>query len=76
MVPAQHSGQLIIDARPVDGGSGTFRADVPPMEAYPLDMNLHIGPAFIPSSLEFSTSGCWKVTATLGRSKVVLHVNM
>ena len=68
--------QLIIDARRIDGGSGTFRAEVPPMAAYPLDMNLHIGPGFIPSSLEFSTGGCWKVTATLGRSKVVLHVNI
>ena len=68
--------QLTIDGRRVDGRPGTFRADVPPMEAYPLDMNLHIGPGFIPSSLEFSTGGCWKVTATLGRSKVVLHVNI
>ncbi len=58
--------------RRVDGGSGTFHADIPPVESYPLGLNANIGPGFIPSNLEFSTGGCWKVTAQLGRSRVVL----
>ena len=67
-------GPLTITGRRVDGAGGTFRADLPPVESYPLDLNLHIGPGFIPSSLEFSSPGCWRVTARLGDSKVVLHV--
>jgi hypothetical protein len=69
-------GPLRVDARRVDGGTGTFRARIPRMESYPLDLNLHVGPGFIPSSLEFSSPGCWKVTARLGTSKVVLHVDV
>jgi hypothetical protein len=65
-------GPLTATARRVDGGTGTFHFDVPPVESYPLALNASIGPGFIPSSLEFSTGGCWKVTARLGRSRVVL----
>ena len=67
---------LTIEGRRVDGGDGTFHADLPPMTSYPLDLNLHIGPGFIPSNLEFSSAGCWKVIATLGSSRVVLYVNL
>jgi hypothetical protein len=67
-------GPLTITGRRVDGSAGTFRADLPAVESYPLDQNLHIGPGFIPSSLEFSRPGCWRVTARLGASRVVLHV--
>jgi hypothetical protein len=69
-------GQLTIAGRRVDGGSGTFRADIPPMEAYPRDLNLAIGPGFIPSSLEFSAGGCWKVIARFRESKVVLYLDV
>jgi hypothetical protein len=67
-------GQLTISGRRVDGGSGTFQADLPPMDAYPLDLNPW--PGFIPSSFTFSTGGCWKVTAQLGRSKVALYFDV
>jgi hypothetical protein len=65
-------GPLTVTGRRVDGGSGTFHAAIPPVESYPLALNAGIGPGFIPSSLEFSTGGCWKVTARLGQSRVVL----
>lgn len=68
-------GQLTIEGRRVDG-PGTFRADIPPMEAYPRDLNLDIGPGFIPSSLGFSAGGCWKVTAKFRDSKVVLYLDV
>ena len=68
-------GQLTIEGRRVDG-PGTFRADIPPMEAYPRDLNLAIGPGFIPSSLGFSAGGCWKVTAKFRDSKVVLYLDV
>lgn len=69
-------GPLTVEGRRIDGDRGTFRADLPPVESYPLDLNLHIGPGFIPSSFEFSSPGCWKLTARLGDSKVVLHVRV
>jgi hypothetical protein len=46
------------------------------VESYPLALNAGIGPGFIPSSFEFSTGGCWKVTARLGRSRVVLFFDI
>ena len=69
-------GQLTVTARRVDGGTGTFNADIPPVEAYPLGLNPSIGPGFIPSNLEFSTGGCWKVTARLADSQLVLYVDI
>ena len=75
MVQAQ-PGQLTVTARRVDGGTGTFNADIPPVEAYPLGLNASIGPGFIPSNLEFSTGGCWKVTARLADSRLVLYVDI
>lgn len=65
-------GPLTVAGRRVDGGAGAFHADIPPVESYPLGLNANIGPGFIPSTLEFSTGGCWKVSARLGRSNVVL----
>jgi len=49
---------------------------MPPVESYPLGINADIGPGFIPSSFEFSSGGCWKVTARLGRSRVVLFFDI
>jgi hypothetical protein len=69
-------GPLTVTGRRVDGGSGVFHFDMPPVESYPLWLNAGIGPGFIPSSFEFSTGGCWKVTARLGRSRVVLFVDI
>jgi hypothetical protein len=66
-------GQLTIEGRRVDGATGSFRADIPPMEAYPRNMNVA---GFIPSGLEFSTGGCWKITARFRDSKVVLHLDV
>jgi hypothetical protein len=63
-------GPVTVTGKRVDGGAGTFRFDMPPVESYPLALNANIGPGFIPSSLEFSTGGCWKVTARLGRSQL------
>ena len=67
-------GELTIKGRRIDGGSGAARVHLPPMESYPLDLNPHIGPGFIPSSFEFPGDGCWQLTARLGTSKVVLRV--
>lgn len=69
-------GPVRVTGRRVDGGSGTFNFDMPPVESYPLGLNADIGPGFIPSSLEFSSGGCWKVTARLGRSRVVLFLDI
>jgi hypothetical protein len=69
-------GPVTVTGKRVDGGAGTFRFDMPPVESYPLALNANIGPGFIPSSLEFSTGGCWKVTARLGRSRVVLFFDI
>jgi hypothetical protein len=69
-------GPVTVTGRRVDGGSGTFHFDMPPVESYPLGLNASIGPGFIPSSLEFSSGGCWKVTARLGRSRVVLFFDI
>lgn len=69
-------GQLTIDGHRVDGGSGSFRADIPPMESYPRSLNQGLGPGFIPSALDFSTNGCWKVIAHFRDSKVVLYVDV
>jgi len=66
-------GQLAIEGVRVDGGSGTFRADIPAMESYPIWLNQA---GFIPTGLEFSTGGCWKVTARFRDSKVVLYVDV
>jgi hypothetical protein len=68
--------ELTVQAERIDGDGGAFRADLPPMGSYPLDLNLHIGPGFMPSHLEFSAPGCWRVVATLGDSSVVFHVNV
>jgi hypothetical protein len=69
-------GPLEVTGRRVDGGAATFVADLPPVESYPLDLNLHIGKGFIPSHLDFSTGGCWKVTARLGTSSLVQYVDI
>ena len=69
-------GPLTVTGHRVDGGSGDFHFDMPPVESYPLWLNAGIGPGFIPSSFEFSTGGCWKVTARLGRSRVVLFFDI
>jgi hypothetical protein len=69
-------GPVTVTGTRVDGGAGTFHFDMPPVESYPLALNANIGPGFIPSSLEFSTGGCWKVTARLGRSRVVLFFDI
>jgi hypothetical protein len=66
-------GQLRISGRRIDGGAGTFRVDLPPMDAYPLNLD---PTGFIPSSFDFSAGGCWKVTARLGRSKVTLFFDI
>lgn len=70
------SGQLVITAHRVDGRSGKFTADLPPMSAYPVKANAHVGTGFIPSRVTFSTGGCWKVTARLRRSRVVQYVDI
>ena len=67
---------LTVQADQVDGDGGTFHAVLPPVGSYPLDLNLHIGPRFMPSHLEFSEPGCWRVVATLGDSRVVFHVDI
>ena len=69
-------GPVTVTGRRADGGSGTFHFEMPPVESYPLGLNADIGPGFIPSSLEFSSGGCWKVTARLGRSRVVLFFDI
>jgi hypothetical protein len=69
-------GELTIKGRRIDGGSGTVRVHLPAVESYPLDMNLHIGPGFIPSSFDFPGDGCWQLTARLGTSKVVLRLRI
>jgi hypothetical protein len=69
-------GPVTVTGRRVDGGEGTFHFDMPPVESYQLWMNADIGPGFIPSSLEFSSGGCWKVVARLGRSRVVLNFHI
>ncbi len=74
------SGQLVITAHRVDGASGDFTAEIPPMSGYPVTTNAAtkkaIGTGFMPSSLAFSEGGCWKVTAKLGRSHVVQYVDI
>ena len=67
------AGELTIDGSRVGRGPGQFRADVPPMASYPFQMNRA---GFIPSRLEFSTRGCWKVTARFRSSKVVLYLDV
>jgi hypothetical protein len=46
-------------------GPGTFQADVAPVGSYPAT-------GFLPSTLTFSTGGCWRVIGRLRASKVVL----
>jgi hypothetical protein len=46
------------------------------MEYYPRWLNAGLGPGFIPTALEFSTRGCWKVTARFRDSKVVVYVDV
>lgn len=65
-------GLFTIDARRVGAPGGVFTLDMPPVESYPLRLNSP--PGFIPSTLTFSKPGCWKVTARLGRTALVLHV--
>ena len=70
------NGPVAVSGRRAHGGTGTFHFEMPPVASYPLDLNASIGPGFIPSLLEFSTGGCWKVTGRLGRSRVVLFVDI
>jgi hypothetical protein len=67
------AGAPTITARRVGASGGTFIADLPPAESYPLWLNASIGPGFIPSNLQFSAPGCWRITATMGGSTVVLY---
>jgi hypothetical protein len=70
------SGQLVITAHRVDGGSGHFTAHLPPMSSYPVKTNAAVGTGFIPSGLTFSTGGCWKVVARLRNSRLVQYVDI
>jgi hypothetical protein len=70
------AGELAIGGRRINGRAGGLSVDLPPVDAYPLWLNASLGPGFIPSGFEFSTGGCWKVTARLANSKVVLYVNI
>jgi hypothetical protein len=58
-------GTLTVRAHRVDG-PGTFHATLPPDGSYPR--------GFMPSSLGFSTGGCWKVTAKLHRTTITFFI--
>ena len=55
------TNRLTIQGRRLDG-PGTFRATHPPDVSYPV--------GFMPSELTFSTGGCWRITAQLGKTTV------
>jgi hypothetical protein len=74
---AKHPWFRLTDGAPVvraqlvgDPSRRSFRAHVPRAESYPVGLNPF---GFMPSSLAFPARGCWRIAATMGGAKVVLH---
>lgn len=51
-------GRLVITGHRLDKSAAPLKADLPPLSSYGAT-------GFIPSSLTFPTTGCWRVSATL-----------
>jgi hypothetical protein len=54
-------GTLMISGNRLDASAAPLKAELPPMNSYDV-------PGFIPSGLTFPTTGCWRVSARLGRA--------
>jgi len=56
-------GQVVVTGQPIDSARAAFKADVGTVPEY--------GPTgFTPSGLSFGRAGCWRVTGTLGQSRL------
>jgi hypothetical protein len=53
--------RLAISGHRLDANAAPMKAELPPMNSYDV-------PGFIPSGLTFPTTGCWRISAKLGRA--------
>ena len=56
-------GRLVISGRRLDKDAAPLRVDLPSLNSYGAT-------GFIPSSLAFPTTGCWRVSGKLGRARL------
>jgi hypothetical protein len=63
------AGTLVITGRRLDRPTGPLRGDVPPNESYGET-------GFIPSSVVFPSTGCWRVTGKQGGASLTFVVKV